>query len=114
MTQARTPPRWFEAKLRAINRKLRVRWEIYKNMWVIEESVPWAVDKGRFGAGRFYSGKRHWMRVVYAQDLGSRILDYVRRVDMRRFSSMERMIEELEIDKSDRPGFSQTAVEALL
>lgn len=83
-------------------------------MWRVEEAVPWAVHKGRYGPGRIYSGIRNQMRVIYVEELGSRVLDYVRRVDARRFSSMDQMIHELEIDKSDSGGFMQAASTSLL
>jgi len=97
----RTPPTWFAKALRAIDHRLRVRWLPAQRRWMITERVPGAVFCGLLGSVPLYRVSQQEQRVVFCEELGSRVLDWVRRVDMSRFQTQDDMIKRLNVDESD-------------
>lgn len=98
MQTTRIAPAWFVRKLKAIDSRLSVFWNDRLKRWTIAETVSHANRVGRLGEDTLYRVIRKTPRVFYCEDLGSRVLEAVRRLDMRRFSSMDQMIQELQID----------------
>lgn len=95
---ARTPPRWFTDKLKAVDRRLDVFWHDGLERWVITERVPRAVFVGARSDMALYHIRGRGDRVFIIEDLGSRILDFLRRNDMTRFGTVEEMVKALDLD----------------
>lgn len=95
----RTPPSWFVRELKRINRHFSVRWHPSKGAWSIDEGVRWSVYRGlREGAPVYTIGRRP-LRGLYFSDLGSGVLDMIKRADPRRFRTVEDLVEGLGIDR---------------
>lgn len=94
----RTPPQWFSAKLKAIDRRLDVYWHAPIERWVIAERVPRVSFVGHREGMALYRFFHRPERVFLFDELGSGILDYLRRVDMKRFGSVSEMVEALDLD----------------
>lgn len=62
--------------------------------WEIGEMCPYSYSHG----GGFFSIKPKWERVIFADSLGTRVLEYVRRVSLNRFNSVKEMVEKLNVD----------------
>ena len=88
---SRQPPSWFVAKLKAIDRRLTVHWHEAKERWVVAEMVPWMNYVGVSGGASLYRALPHPQRVVFAAELGSGVLEWVRRLQMSRFDGVEHM-----------------------
>jgi hypothetical protein len=97
----RTPPSWFIRKLKAIDRRLTAEWKEGLERWVIAERVRWGVFSGIHEGQSLYYVKTRTPRVFYVEELGTHVLEWLRRADMRRFKTIDQMEEELEMNKSD-------------
>jgi len=64
------------------------------------EAVPWATHIGRMDGAEIYRVKPRGQRVVWAEQLGSKVLEWIRRVKISRFQSIEQLKKELDVDKS--------------
>ena len=98
----RTAPLWFRRKLQAVDRRLNVFWHDAKKRWIIAERVPRAIFLGVRETGPMYLINKQDNRVFVVEDLGTQILEWLRRARMNRFESVEKMVEELEIDKTSQ------------
>ena len=98
------PPPWFLRKLKAINPYFGVEWDGRKNTWAITEGVRHVTVAG---AGIFVMRRRHEPALRF-KGLGSRVLEYVRRNNPRRFSSVKNMVDGLGIDSG-----AKSAMQAL-
>ena len=107
----RTPPRWFTRKLADLDRDLEIAWSDTKNRWIISEKVRAAVRIVHETGLSIFKIRTRLERVFYAEELGTHVLDWVRRSNMRRFESVEAMVREMGIDKNgdngQTTGFSQ-------
>lgn len=111
---SRTPPAWFVRKLRALDKAFMVKWDDVKSRWVISEGVPWAVRVCTDPVCITTTYPRPHRLFWVAGDLGSHVLDWVKRSMTRRFETVEQMTRELDIDKEKdvnrkATGFAQTA-----
>ena len=97
----RTAPLWFRRELRAISPRLTVEWKPEKQRWLISEAVPWAVRLGRTDGADLYRIVQRGQRVVWAEELGSKILEWIRRVKISRFTSKDQLMKELDVESSD-------------
>jgi len=93
---------WFLRKLRAIDSSFSVHWDDKISRWIISEGVPWAVRV--CVAPLLYTTHRRKQRIVFAAELGSHVLEWVKRSLMRRFETVDQMVKEMEIDKSEDRG----------
>ena len=96
----RTAPGWFVAELKALSPRLTVTWRPEKQRWLIEEAVPWAVHIGWADGSELYRIGRRGQRVVWAKELGGRVLEWIRRVDVTRFSNQAEMMKKLDMESS--------------
>ena len=95
----RKPPAWFLSKLRAIDPRLTVVWKPSLQRWMVGERLRWAVSVGIHEQGQIYRIKDHVTRIFLAEDLGTRVLEWARRLRISRFNSVEHMVKDLKIDE---------------
>ena len=106
----RTAPSWFVRALRALNPHFSVKWDARGKVWMVQESVRHSTQVATLqGAPVFRIHRRPETALRFA-DLGSRLLDYVRRNDPRRYRSVEQMVNKLRIDEGERPQIQQVFV----
>lgn len=98
MKPTRTPPGWFLRKLKAIDGRYTARWSDAKNRWIIQERVPWATYVGISEGRPIYRTFHKHLRIIYAAELGSHVLEWVKRACIRRFETVDQMVKELNID----------------
>jgi hypothetical protein len=98
---ARTPPQWFQRRLKAFDRRLDCRWSDAHGHWVIAERVPRVVFVGTAEGMTLHKMEPRYDRVFYVLELGTQIIDWLRRNDMKRFASVESMVQALEIDSNE-------------
>ena len=94
----RTPPMWFQARLKAIDRRLSVAWHDGMSRWVISERVPRVSFVGNFDGAALHAMRGRGERVLILDDLGTQVLDYLRRLDMTRYGSVAEMVKALDLD----------------
>lgn len=73
-------PKWFRRRLRNFDKNLRLRWDFYRNHWIIEHLSP---TDGYFHACGLWTG-----------ELGEPLIEALRQGDMRRKSPDEHIKEE--------------------
>ena len=98
-----TPPRWFVAKLKNINRNFDVWFDPNTKLWVIGERVRWSVHKASREGSSVYEMTRRPLPALRVSSLGSKVLDFVRRNDPRKYKNVQEMIDALDID--DKHGY---------
>ena len=59
-------------------------------------------NEGTLNGRPFQRMGDRFTRIFYLQGLGSRVIDYLRRVDMSRFKSVKEMVAGLDIDEAER------------
>lgn len=100
----RTAPPWFIRKLKAIDPCLDVEWR--ENLgpdklgrWMVGERLRWSVFTG-FGpdGSPVYHVRSRLVRVIFAEELGSRVLDWLRRLRINRFDTVDQMDDELDME----------------
>lgn len=97
----RVAPRSFVAMLRRVDRRLAVYFEPQKGCWVIAERTRRIHNEGILDGKPFQRIGPRLTRIFYLQGLGSRVIDWLRRLDMSRFRSVEQMVKELEMDSGE-------------
>lgn len=100
--EKRKAPAWFVRKLKDIDRRLMVIWDDARHCWAICEKYPTVKFRGIGRGIRVYQMLARPERRFSFKDLGTGILDYIRRVDTRRFDSVDGMIAALDIDNGDK------------
>lgn len=103
MKSARVAPRWFVAALRRIDRRLTIYWNDRKGTWEIAERTRRIFVEGMHNGKPIQKLGDRWNRILYVKDVGSKILEFIKRIDMSRFENTQQMIDELEIDASEAP-----------
>ena len=100
MKSARVAPRWFVAALKRIDRSLTVYWDSRKAVWVIAERARRVFDMGLHNGLPIQTMGDRFHRVLYVKDFGSKILDYLRRVQCNQFETVQQMVDKLDLDAS--------------
>jgi len=88
--------------LRRVDRRLAVYFNDRKGCWVIAERTRRIHNEGTLNGRPFQRMGDRFTRIFYLQGLGSRVIDYLRRVDMSRFKSVQEMVAGLDIDEAER------------
>lgn len=109
----RTPPAWFVRKLREINRHFSVAWNPNRGKWMIQEGVRWTTYQNTRNGAPVYRMHRRPTPALYVAELGSHVLDIVRRNDPRRYRNIDDMIDVLGIDKNERGDPALTLADTL-
>lgn len=108
----RKAPSWFVRALKALNPHFSVEWDSQHKLWAVKEAVRHSsLVASLEGAPVYRIGRRPETALRFA-DVGSRLLDYVRRNDPRRYRSVEQMIKKLRIDDRVNPGIPEQIVPA--
>jgi hypothetical protein len=92
------PPAWFVRKLRELNPHFIVRWDFSRGRWAIMEAVRDCRHVAYHKGAAVYRLHRRPEPSLFFQGLGSKVLEYVRKNDPRRFRSVQQMVDELKID----------------
>lgn len=103
-----TAPAWFVRKLKALSPHFDVKWDERRQKWAILEWVRWSTYVSDIDGAPVLRRHRRPMPALYVAGLGSRVIEWVRRNDPRRFRSMREMIDKLDID--DRHGYKRPAL----
>src|SRR2546423_1688825 len=100
MPEQRTPPRWFDRLLKALNPRFTAVWIESRKQWAINEDVRWMTYQGRHDGAAVYRIGRRPVRGIYVEELGSRVIDLLKSRDPRRYRTLEGVIEGMGIDKT--------------
>ncbi len=87
--------------LRRVDRRLTVYFEPRKGCWVIAERTRRIHNEGTLNGKPLQRMGPRATRIFYLQGLGSRVIDYLRRVDMSRFKTVKEMVAALDIDSAE-------------
>lgn len=100
----RQAPTWFVRALAALNPHFSVEWDQKHSLWAIKESVRHSslVMSTPEGAPVFRMHRRPETALRFA-DLGSRLLQHIRKNDPRRYRDISQMVKQLRIDDRARP-----------
>lgn len=104
MSQQRKVPSWFAKALKAVNAHFTVEWDAAQGLWAVKESVRHSTLAAVVEGAPVYRIRRRPETALRFAELGSKLLDYVRRNDPRRYRSVEQMVKQLRIDDRVNPG----------
>lgn len=97
------PPAWIVRKLKEINPRFGIAWDDTRKMWTITEEVRRVEQVAEVDGAPVFKMHRRAETALRFKGLGSKMLDYVRRNDPRKYRSVVQMVEKLGIDKGARP-----------
>jgi hypothetical protein len=100
----RKAPAWFVRALKALNPHFSVEWDQTHKLWAVREAVRHSSLAAEVEGAPVYRIRRRPETALRFAELGSRLLDYVRRNDPRRYRSVEHMVKKLRIDDRVNPG----------
>lgn len=112
MPQQRKVPAWFAKALKAVNPHFSVEWDAAQGLWAIKESVRHSTLVTSVEGAPVYRIHRRPETALRFAGIGSKLLDYVRRNDPRRYRSVEQMVAKLRIDDRVNPGLPTSLVPA--
>jgi hypothetical protein len=99
----RKAPSWFVKALKGLNPHFSVEWDRAREVWAVKEAVRHSSLVADVEGAPVYRIHRRPETALRFTTLGSRLLDFVRRNDPRRYSSVEQMVKKLRIDEGERP-----------
>lgn len=85
-------------------------WDEKQNLWAVQESVRHSQLVTSIEGAPVYRMHRRPETALRFADVGSRLLDSVRRNDPRRYNSVQQMVKKLKIDDRERPKIQETVV----